>query len=131
VALNRTDVSKVDRGDARGIERSVGDEAAPSVLSAGAVLQGSITSPGPVHVQGSIEGEIRAPRVTLGEGGRMAGKLRCDSLVIEGAFEGDLKCEDAIAGNASVIDGSIECRTLQAAPGAQIIGALRIGTEEH
>jgi cytoskeletal protein CcmA (bactofilin family) len=101
--------------------------AEPSVLSAGAVFKGSLTSPGAVHAQGKLEGELTSPHVTLGSSGEMSGRLKCQNLVIDGKFDGDLECEEAIAGSAAVMDGRLICKSLQVAPGAQISGTVEIG----
>jgi len=99
----------------------------PSVLSAGAVFKGILNSPGPVHAQGKLEGELTSPHVTLGESGQMSGKLTCKNLVIDGKFDGELACDEAIAGAAAVMEGVLICKSLQVAPGAQISGKVHIG----
>jgi cytoskeletal protein CcmA (bactofilin family) len=101
----------------------------PSVLSAGAVFKGILSSPGPVHAQGKLEGELTSPHVTLGDSGQMSGKLTCRNLVIDGKFNGELECDEAVAGATSVMEGVLICKSLQAAPGAQISGKVQIG--EH
>jgi cytoskeletal protein CcmA (bactofilin family) len=100
----------------------------PSVLSAGAVFQGILTSPGPVHAKGKIEGELNTPHFTLAESGTMTGKLQCKKFVIDGKFDGDLECDETVAGSASVIAGTVICKSLQAAPGSSISGKVEIGT---
>jgi cytoskeletal protein CcmA (bactofilin family) len=102
--------------------------AEPSVLSAGAVFKGTLTSPGAVHAQGKLEGELTSPHVTLGGSGEMSGRLKCRNLVIDGKFDGELECDEAVAGAAAVMDGILICKSLQVAPGAQISGKVEIGT---
>lgn len=103
------------------------DSIEPSILSAGVVLKGNLDSPGPVHAQGTIEGEITAPRLTLGVSGEMTGKLICKHLVIDGSFNGELVCGDAKVGSSARIDGIVVCKTIAVAPGAIIIGNVTVG----
>lgn len=102
--------------------------AEPSVLSAGVVFKGTLTSPGAVHAHGKLEGELRSPQVTLGGTGEMSGRLKCQNLVIDGKFDGELECDEVVAGAAAVMDGILICKSLQVAPGAQISGTFEIGT---
>ncbi|MDO8907580.1 MAG: polymer-forming cytoskeletal protein [Pseudohongiella sp.] len=102
----------------------------PSVLSAGAIFRGILTSPGPVHAKGKLEGELSTPHFTLAESGTMTGKLQCKKFVIDGKFDGDLVCDETFAGSVSVIAGTIVCKSLQAAPGASISGKVEIGSRD-
>lgn len=99
----------------------------PTVISAGAVFTGNIKSPGPIHTQGVVEGDIDAPRVTLGVKGKAVGKITCQQLVIEGSFSGDLDCQEVTAGKTASLQGNISCETLTVAPGAAVNGDLRVG----
>lgn len=99
----------------------------PSVISAGAVMKGSLISPGSVHSQGIVEGEIEAPHITLGENSEMKGGLKCQKLIVNGRFDGDIQSEEAVVGRAAIISGSITCATLQASQGSSITGKMQIG----
>lgn len=103
----------------------------PSIISAGAVLQGALRSPSPVHSEGVIDGELDAPQVTLGHGSKMTGKLRCSTLTVNGSFDGDLECAEAIAGGNAIVDGTVSCLSFQVSPGASINGKLAIGSSQH
>lgn len=110
------------------INRDANAEGEPTVLSAGTVFKGVMSSPGPVHAKGKLEGEVSAPHFTLSSTGELKGKLMCKKLVIDGEFDGDLVCEQAFAGADAVLSGNLVCKSLQAAPGAAINGKVQIGS---
>ena len=101
----------------------------PTVLSSGTSFKGVLTSPGPVHAKGELDGEFSAPHFTLSNSGRLKGKLTCKKLMVDGELEGDLVCEEAVAGAQAILSGNIVCKSLQAAPGAAINGKIDVGAD--
>lgn len=123
----RPKATNMNPNGAHGLGMQPQSKVEPSVISAGAVFHGNISSPGPIHAQGVIEGELDAPRVTLGKKGRVVGKITCEQLVIDGAFSGDLQCKEIAAGARASLEGNISCDSLTVTPGASINGDLRVG----
>ena len=99
----------------------------PSVLSKGVVIKGIIESPGALHFQCHIEGEVNAPQITVGKHGNIRGKVACDSLTLDGFIDGNIICTELKAGNTAQLEGSIKCSTLNLALGGSINGRIEIG----
>ena len=99
----------------------------PSVLSKGVVIKGIIESPGALHFQCHIEGEVNAPQITVGKHGNIKGKVACDSLTLDGFIDGTIVCTELKAGNTARLEGSIKCATLNLALGGSINGKIDIG----
>ncbi len=99
----------------------------PSLLSAGVLIKGSISSKGPLHFHGSVEGEINAPQIRLGENGNLNGKIQCQDLSVDGVVDGEVQCSTLVAGKTAVISGTIRCESLRLQLGSQITGKLAIG----
>ncbi|NDY82104.1 polymer-forming cytoskeletal protein [Orrella sp. NBD-18] len=99
----------------------------PSVLSKGVVIKGVIESPGALHFQCHIEGEVNAPQITVGRHGNIKGRVDCDSLTLDGFIDGTIVCTELKAGNTAHLEGSIKCATLNLALGGSINGKIDIG----
>lgn len=102
-------------------------QAEPSLLSAGVFIKGSISSKGPIHFHGTVEGEVDAPQIRLGENGVLNGKIQCDDLSIDGQVDGEVRCDTLVASKTAVISGNLHCQSLRLQLGAQVNGNIRIG----
>lgn len=61
-----------------------------SIVGPGTRLTGRVVSEGELIVAGAVEGDVFGAKVTIKNGGRVAGNVHTDSLVIEagGIFDG-------------------------------------------
>lgn len=105
------------------------EPASPSVLAPGAVLKGSIRAPGPLHLQGTVEGDVQAPHVSLGEQGMLRGRLKCGHFVLDGQMDGEVLCREFTAGETARISGTVRCNVLNLKLGASINADVLIGEE--
>ena len=105
------------------------EAATPSVLAPGAVLKGSIRAPGPLHLQGTVEGDVQAPHVSLGEEGMLRGRLKCGHFVLDGHMDGEVLCREFSAGETARISGTVRCNVLNLKLGAAINADVLIGEE--
>jgi cytoskeletal protein CcmA (bactofilin family) len=65
------------------------DTAKRTLVEEGTELKGSLTSTCPVLVRGKIEGEIKAPSLTVSPEGSVHGRARVESLTAEGELSGE------------------------------------------
>src|SRR5262245_20317897 len=77
-----------------------------TLVDEGTELKGSLTSTCPVLVHGRIEGEIRAPELTVSQSGSVHGRARVDELTAEGELSGDF---DA---GVVVLSGTVKDKTV-------------------
>ena len=59
-----------------------------SVLSANLTVVGNLNTTGDLEVEGTIEGDIRAHLLTIGEGATIRGEVIADDIVINGHIIG-------------------------------------------
>lgn len=64
-------------------------DAKRTLVEEGTELKGSLTSSCPVLVRGKIEGEIKAPALTVSTSGAVHGRARVDELNAEGELSGE------------------------------------------
>lgn len=84
----------------------------PSVISSKAEMTGTIATPEELHVQGKVEGDIRASKIVVCAGGVVKGVLTADVIIIHGAVEGRVEAQDVLLCGSAVVSGDITHRSL-------------------
>jgi len=100
-----------------------------SVIAAGTVIEGSVSVPSDLRIDGTILGNITSDaKVMMGEQGKIKGNVTTRSSGIKGEFEGELKVSEKLHIHSSArIEGTIHTKTLIVENGAQIIGNCNVG----
>jgi cytoskeletal protein CcmA (bactofilin family) len=87
-------------------------EAKRTLVEEGTELKGSLTSTCPILVRGRIEGEIKAPALTVSASGAVHGRAKVGELQAEGELSGEFDA-DVVTLSGSVKDKTvIKARTL-------------------
>ena len=103
---------------------SVLDSHKPSVISEGFSLTGDIVSSGILHIEGKINGKIKADSINIGPSGQVDGELDCETLHIKGIFSGSAVCGELVVADKASIRGSVTYRSVTISRGAVIEGEL-------
>ncbi len=103
---------------------SVLDSHKPSVISEGFVLTGDIFSSGILHIEGKINGKIKAESINIGPCGRVDGDLDCETLHVKGVFSGSAVCGELVVADKATVQGSVAYRSITVSRGANIQGEL-------
>lgn len=83
-----------------------------TLVEEGTELQGSLTSTCPVLVRGRIEGEIKAPALTVSPSGAVHGRAKVGELSADGELSGEFDA-DTVALSGTVKDKTvIKAKTL-------------------
>src|SRR5215470_11798728 len=78
-----------------------GKPAAPSILGLDLQVTGDIATSGELHIAGNVKGDIKAKKVTIGEGGSVTGAIEAESAFVAGAVSGRLTATTVVlAGGA-------------------------------
>ncbi len=79
---------------------SHGDQEPRTIIAETSKLEGKLTSVGPVHVSGRIEGQLFATSLVISETGSVHGEVNVESLDSHGELSGQIKAERVtLAGN--------------------------------
>lgn len=97
----------------------------PSILSAGARIQGDIVSDGEVHILGSVAGNVTANKLTLGEGGTLSGTVETETATINGVLTGRLAAVNVVLGSNARVTADIIYVSMRIEPGAVFEGYSR------
>lgn len=93
-----------------------------STLSAGVKYEGNISGAGELQVDGSLKGDIRVVRVTIGEGGSVEGTVHADVLEVRGRVSGAIVAKQVKLFATARIEGDITQEQLSIEQGAWFQG---------
>ncbi len=96
-----------------------------SVLGADLSVTGDVVSAGPVRLDGRVEGDIRAPHLTVGAGARVSGRIEADTARIDGTVSGHLDVRDVVLSETAKVTGDILHQNLSIEFGAQVEGNFK------
>jgi cytoskeletal protein CcmA (bactofilin family) len=100
-------------------------KATPSVLSADLTITGNIKTSGDIQVEGTVEGDVRAAHLTVGETATIKGEVVAEEVVVQGRVIGRLRgLKVRLAGSARV-EGEIVHKTIAIESGAHFEGSVQ------
>lgn len=87
-----------------------------------ALVTGDLTCRGEIEVQGTVEGNIRSRKVTVGESGLVEGEIIADEVDIHGSVNGPVIATTVAVSRTARIIGNITHKELTIEPGAYLEG---------
>ncbi|RME62583.1 MAG: polymer-forming cytoskeletal protein [Alphaproteobacteria bacterium] len=95
---------------------------APSIIGADVHIVGNLATAGEIQLDGSVEGDIQAGALTMGESGVLKGTLVADNVVIRGEVSGAIRARTVVLERSAKISGDVFHETLSIEAGARIDG---------
>lgn len=95
-----------------------------SVIGADVTVTGNIDTPGDLHIDGTVEGDIRCGSLVQGASGRIVGSVVATSARLAGAIEGRVSATSLVIEKAARLRGDADYRSLQIENGAQVDGRM-------
>ncbi len=96
-----------------------------STLSSDIVIKGDVRSTGDIIVEGTVEGDIRAHQLTVGEGATVKGEVVGDDVVINGRIIGRLRGLKVRLTSTARVEGDIIHKTIAIESGAHFEGSVQ------
>lgn len=103
-------------------KRSAMKSKAPSILSADLTVTGSIVSDGEVQLDGTVEGDVKAGSLTIGEEATVKGEVVCETVVVRGRVEGSLRARQVQLAATARVEGDVIHASLAIESGAYFDG---------
>lgn len=99
-----------------------------TIIGAGVVLEGKLTSNGNIRIDGAINGDINANgSVTVGETGEITGEIKAEVISIGGKVTGSINSrEKAVLESKAVLKGDIVTKILVVEAGAIFDGSSKM-----
>ena len=91
-----------------------------TIIGAGAAFTGKITNVHVIEVNGKVNADLAADKVTIGENGHFDGAIRADLVVVSGHYEGKMQAGSVWATATASISGKLHYETLQMDRGAAL-----------
>lgn len=96
-----------------------------SVLSADLHITGNLKTTGDIQVEGTVEGDIRAHLLTIGESATIKGEVIADDVVINGRIVGRVRGLKVRLTATSRVEGDIIHKTIAIESGAHFEGSVQ------
>lgn len=95
------------------------------IIGEGASINGTIKESNEISIQGSVEGDIECKDLMVGKSGTVNGKIKTDSLSVEGKIEGELIVNGLLKLMSNgIVSGKISYGSLQIHEGGKLMGEL-------
>ncbi|MCR8723554.1 bactofilin family protein [Frigidibacter sp. ROC022] len=96
-----------------------------SVLSSDLTVTGNMKTTGDIQVEGTVEGDIRAHLLTVGEGATVKGEVVADDVVINGRIVGRVRGLKVRLTSTARVEGDIIHKTIAIESGAHFEGSVQ------
>ena len=91
-----------------------------AVIANGANFKGQIKNTPSIEINGTVEADINAEKLTIGDGGKFVGAANVELVVISGHYEGNMEASSIWATATAEISGKIQYKTIQLDRGAAL-----------
>ena len=108
-------------------ERSSAEKAKSpaSMISSDLTITGNLETAGDIQVEGTIEGDIRAHLLTVGESAMIKGEIVADDVVVNGRVTGRLRGLKVRLSSSARVEGDIIHKTIAIESGAHFEGSVQ------
>ncbi|MEE9389280.1 MAG: polymer-forming cytoskeletal protein [Paracoccaceae bacterium] len=98
---------------------------AASQLSTDLVITGNIKTTGDIQIEGTVEGDIYAHLLTIGEGATVKGECIADDVVVNGRVIGRVRGLKVRLTSSARVEGDIIHKTIAIESGAHFEGSVQ------
>ena len=91
-----------------------------TLIGAGATFTGTVTNARVIEINGKVNADLTADKVTIGEPGYFDGAIQADLVVVSGHYEGEMQAKSVWATATASISGKLHYETLQMDRGAAL-----------
>ena len=91
-----------------------------TIIGAGASFNGTIINARVIEINGKMNADLTADKVTIGEVGHFDGAIQADLVVVSGHYEGKMQAGSVWATATASISGKLHYKTLQMDRGAAL-----------
>jgi len=96
-----------------------------STLSSDLTITGNLRTTGDIQIEGTVEGDIRAHLLTIGEGATVKGECVADDVVVNGRVVGRVRGIKVRLTSTARVEGDIIHKTIAIESGAHFEGSVQ------
>ena len=97
----------------------------PSLLSSDLTVVGNLRTTGDIQVEGTVQGDIRAHLLTVGETANIEGEIVADDIVVTGRVVGKVRGLKGRLTSTARVEGDIIHKTIAIESGAHFEGSVQ------
>ena len=97
----------------------------PSILSSDLTVVGNLKTAGDIQVEGTVEGDIRAHMLIVGETATILGEIVADDIVVNGRVIGRVRGLKVRLTSTARVEGDIIHKTIAIEAGAHFEGSVQ------
>ena len=97
----------------------------PSILSSDLTVVGNLKTAGDIQVEGTVEGDIRAQMLIVGETATIRGEIVADDIVVNGRVIGRVRGLKVRLTSTARVEGDIIHKTIAIEAGAHFEGSVQ------
>ena len=95
------------------------------IIGEGATIKGEIIEENEITVHGNIDGDIQCKNLIIGKTGSIKGKIKADTLHVEGSIEGEIIIKNLLKLlSSSYVSGKVSYGSLQINEGGKLVGEI-------
>jgi cytoskeletal protein CcmA (bactofilin family) len=98
---------------------------APSILSSDLTVTGNLRTTGDIQIEGTVEGDVRAHLLTVGESATIKGEIVADDIVVNGRVVGRVRGLKVRLTSTARVEGDIIHKTIAIESGAHFEGSVQ------
>ena len=96
-----------------------------SVISHALKITGQLESSEDIHIEGEVEGDVRAAAVRVGSGARVRGTVTGEEVELSGSVDGKIEARKVVLTSTAHMTGDILHQDISIQSGAYISGNLK------
>lgn len=97
----------------------------PTIISADAKISGTISGAGDIQIDGTVEGDVIAERLVVGENAKINGEIVAEHLEIRGHVSGSIRATDVKLAASAHFEGDVLHTVLSVESGAHFDGKCK------
>ena len=94
-------------------------------MSTDLTIKGNVSSSGDIQIEGTIEGDVRAHLLTVGESATIRGEVVADDVVVNGKVVGRVRGLKVRLTASAQVEGDIVHKTIAIESGAHFEGSVQ------
>lgn len=97
----------------------------PTIISADTTITGTISGNGDIQIDGVVEGDVIAERLTVGENAKISGEIVAEHLEIRGHVSGSIRAKNVRLAASGHFEGDVLHTVLSVESGAHFDGKCK------
>ena len=95
------------------------------MIGEGVIITGTIKANSKVTIQGTVDGDIECNSITISKSGNVKGKIKTDTITVEGKAEGEINADDVLnIKSQGHVSGKVFYGEIQIEEGGKISGEI-------